>query len=259
MADPTRRFSDRVADYVRFRPGYPPAVVDLLMTACGLTPAWIVADIGAGPGNLSRLFLDHGNPVVAVEPNREMREAGERLLGAHPRFRAVAGRAEVTGLPNRSVDLVVAGQAFHWFDRAAAKAEFARILQPPGRTVLVWNERRTGGTPFLEAYERLLLAHGTDYAAVRHQDVADDVAIAAFFAPAGFEKSRFDNLQTFDLAGLTGRLLSSSYAPQAGQPGHAAMLADLAEIFARHQENGRIAFPYDTTVYVGRLLPEGAR
>ncbi len=256
MDDPTRRFSDRVADYVRYRPGYPPAVIDFLVATCGLAPGWVVADIGAGPGNLARLFLDNGNEVIAVEPNAAMREAGASLLGGHPRFRGIDGRAEATGLPDRSVDLVAAGQAFHWFDQASAKTEFARILRPPGWVALVWNERRTVGTAFLEAYERLLLTHGTDYAAVRHQDTADDAAIAAFFGPTGHTETRFDHAQSFDLDGLTGRLRSSSYAPRAGQPGHDAMLADLAEIFARHQRDGRIVFSYDTRVYLGRLLPE---
>jgi SAM-dependent methyltransferase len=258
MDDPTRRFSDRVADYVRFRPGYPTDVVRYLAQACGLLPDWVVADIGAGPGNLARLFLDHGNHVVAVEPNAEMRAGGDQLLGRRPGFRSTDGRAEATTLPTGSVDLVAAGQAFHWFDQAAARTEFARILRPPGWAALVWNERRTSGAPFLEAYERLLLAFGTDYAAVRHQDTAGDAAIAAFFAPAGYAEARFDHRQEFDLEGLTGRLLSSSCAPRAGQPGHEAMLAELAEIFDRHQEHGRVVFPYDTRVYVGRLRPEGA-
>lgn len=255
MTDPTARFSDRVADYVRYRPGYPPAVVAYLAHACGLTPEWVVADVGAGPGNLARGFLDNGNRVLAIEPNPAMREAGERLLGDRPGFRSIDGRAEATGLADAGVDLVAAGQAFHWFDKQAARTEFARVLRRPGWVALVWNERHPYGTPFLEAYEALLFAHGTDYAAVRHQDAASEEVLAAFFAPGGYAVARFDYVQRFDLPGLTGRLLSSSYAPQRGQPGHEPMLAELARIFDRCQVGGLVEFPYDTTVHVGRVLP----
>ena len=253
MSDPTQRFSSRVEDYIRYRPSYPSAIVELLRRECGLTPRWTVADVGSGPGNLSRLFLENGNRVLAVEPNREMREAGERFLGGHPGFESVEGAAEATGLPEGSVDLVVAGQAFHWFDGDRARREFRRILRPPRWVALVWNERRVAGAPFLEAYERLLEAHGTDYAEVRHRDAADTRALEAFFGPGGYVTASFENAQVFDLDGLRGRLLSSSYAPLAGQPGHEEMLAGLRAVFTEHQEGGTVAFEYDTRVYYGRI------
>ena len=151
MTDSTTYFSGRVESYVRYRPSYPPAIIDLLVEDCGLSRDWIVADIGSGPGNLTRLFLDYGARVYAVEPNQEMREAGERLLGALPGFTSVDGTAEATGLPEASVDLVTAGQAFHWFDSQRAGTEFRRILRPPQWVALVWNERRNGSSPFLTA------------------------------------------------------------------------------------------------------------
>lgn len=251
--DSTRRFSDRVDDYVRYRPSYPKAVLDLLRRECGLTPGWAVADIGSGPGNLARLFLDNGNRVFGIEPNREMRAAGERLLGDFPRFASVAGTAERTTLPDGDVDLVMAGQAFHWFDPDSARREFARILGFPAWVALVWNERRVDSTPFLAAYERLLPAHGTDYAAVRHQDVADADALGRFFGAGGYERAAFEHRQMFDFEGLRGRLLSSSYAPAAGQPGHDALLGGLRAAFEAYQEGGVVAFEYDTAVYYGRL------
>src|SRR5437764_1020077 len=130
MRDPTQRFSTRVDNYVKYRPGYPPAIVGLLEAECGLTPESVVADIGAGTGLLAELWLRHGNPVCGVEPNREMREAGARLLAAYPAFTSVDGTAEATTLPDQSVDFVTAGQAFHWFEPVAARREFARILRP---------------------------------------------------------------------------------------------------------------------------------
>jgi len=251
--DSTQRFSECVDDYVRYRPSYPIAVVELLRRKCGLTPEWAIADIGSGPGNLSHLFLGNGNCVFGTEPNREMRAAGERLLGDFPRFATVASTAERTTLPDASMDLVIAGQAFHWFDADRARCEFARILRPPRRVALVWNERRVDSTPFLAAYERLLLAHGTDYAAVRHQDVANATALGHFFGAGGYERAAFENRQMFDFEGLRGRLLLSSYAPAAGQPEHDPLLGGLRAAFETSQEGGVVAFEYNTAVYYGRL------
>src|SRR3712207_3362726 len=170
-ADPTRRFSNRVEDYIKYRPDYPRALVALLEDECGLTRESVVADVGSGTGILSELFLREGVRVYGVEPNREMREAGEELLAAYENFASVDGRAEATTLADDSVDFVTAGQAFHWFDTAAARREFRRILKDDGWAVLVWNDRRTEGTPLLAEYERLLLEYGTDYKEVDRKSV----------------------------------------------------------------------------------------
>ena len=251
MSDSTRRFSSRVENYVKYRPGYPPAVVDLLAAECGLHAGSVVADVGSGTGLLTELFLKHDARAYGVEPNREMREAGERRLRGYPTFTSVDGTAEATSLPDRSVDFVTAGQAFHWFDHARARVEFARVLRPGGWVVLVWNERR-GATPFLAAYEQLLHEYAVDYAAINHRQVGAE-AIGAFFAPGSYTKATFENRQVFDFDGLAGRLLSSSYAPEPGHPRHVPMLGELRAIFAAHQRDGSVAFEYDTEVYYGRL------
>lgn len=253
MTDPTGRFSNRVEDYVRWRPSYPPEVVALLRDAHGMTPEWVVADLGSGPGNLTRLFLATGNLVVGVEPNRQMREAGERLLADEPRFTSVDGAAEATGLPDASVDLVVAGQAFHWFDVEPARREATRILRGPRLAAMVWNERRATGTPFLDGYEALLRRRGTDYAEVRHGSGQAEALGAFFGGVERYETASFPYEQRFDLAGLRGRLLSSSYAPAPGEPGHDAMMGELDALFAETSEDGEVSFAYDTTVYVGAL------
>ena len=205
--DPVKRFSNRVETYSKYRPGYPPPVVDFLKTECGLSRDSIIADVGSGTGILSELFLKHGNRVFGVEPNREMREAGERILADYSKFKSVEGSAESTSLPDRSVDFITAAQAFHWFDRERTCTEFARILKPGGWVILLWNERRTDSTPFLRDYEDLLLAYGTDYQEVRHENVYEN--IAAFFAPQPFKLQFFENKQVFDYEGLKGRLVSS--------------------------------------------------
>jgi SAM-dependent methyltransferase len=251
MFAPTERFSSRVENYIKYRPSYPPAVVALLEEECGLSGASVIADVGSGTGLLSELFLKHGNRVFGIEPNREMREAGERLLKSYERFESIAATAEATTLPAASVDFVTAGQAFHWFQHEEARREFARILRPEGWVVLLWNERRIASTPFLAAYEHLLLTYGTDYEAV-HQQIAPDT-IPSFFRPGNFELRSFENRQAFDFEGLRGRLLSASYVPEAGQPNHEAMLEELRAIFDAHEREGRVVLEYDTTVYYGQL------
>jgi len=251
VTDPTHRFSTRVENYIRFRPGYPPAVLDLLRAECGLTPATCVADIASGTGIFTRMLLHNGNQVFAVEPNQEMRQAAERLLASYPKLTSVNATAEATTLPDRSVDLVTAAQAAHWFDHARARREFARILKPGGWVVLLWNERSTDATSFLRAYEQLLLRYGTDYQQVRHEHTTD--TIDAFFQPAPCRKKVFAMTQEFDYASLEGRLLSSSYAPLPGHPNHTPMLDELRGIFVAHASDGKALMPYHTRVYYGQL------
>lgn len=245
---PETRFSDRVALYIRYRPSYPSAIVDMLRRETGLSARSRVADIGSGTGISAELFLRAGCTVYGVEPNQEMREAGERQLGAHAAFSSVNGTAEATTLADHSVDFVVAAQAFHWFKPAPARAEFTRILKPGGWIVLMWNERKLDATPFLQAYEELLLRHGTDYASVRHENVGKE-ELSSFFTGGRYVTHTLANEQRFDYEGLKGRLLSSSYAPAEGQPGHDPMIEELASIFACHQANGEVCFEYDTQVH----------
>ncbi len=196
--------------------------------------------------------MRNGNEVFGVEPNQEMRQAGEQQLRDSRLFTSIDGCAEATTLSGGSVDRVVAGQAFHWFDRPRAKAEFRRILRPPGWVALIWNERKTDTTPFLIAYEGLLKNFATDYSAIDHRNITDEI-IAEFFRPAGFTLKTYENQQVFDFTGLKGRLLSSSYAPPPAHPRHEAMLAALSTIFQRHQTDDRVAFDYATKMYVGRV------
>ena len=247
----TARFSDRVEDYVRYRPGYSPEVLDLLRAECGLQPSHIVADIASGTGMFTRLLLENGNSVFAVEPNTEMREMGVRQLESYNRLVSVAGTAEETTLGSASVDFVTAAQAAHWFDLPRARAEFARILRPEGWCVLIWNERRTATTPFLLDYEQLLLTYGTDYKEVRHERTT--AIIHEFFAPALADERVFDLRQQFDFEGVAGRLLSSSYAPLEGHPSHAPMMQELQRIFRAHASDGKVEFEYNTRVYYGHL------
>jgi SAM-dependent methyltransferase len=247
----TSRFSDRVENYVRYRPGYPAEAVRALQNECGLLPEHVVADIASGTGIWTQMLLENGNRVFGVEPNEDMRQAGERLLAGFPRFTSVAGTAEATTLGDASVDFVTAAQAAHWFDRVRARQEFARILKPGGWLVLLWNERITDETPFLREYEELLLTYGTDYADVRHERTTDD--LNQFYDPAPYQERVFDLRQDFDYAGLEGRLLSSSYAPGSGHPKYEPMLGELRQLFDKHAAAGRVGIDYKTRVYFGHI------
>lgn len=253
MLDSKKRFSDRVENYVKYRPRYPIEVLKTLQDDCGLTAASIVADVGSGTGFLSELFVANGNPVFAIEPNLEMRTAGEQSLSSQPGFTSIDGSAERTTLPDNSINFVVAGQAFHWFDRSQAKREFKRILKPTGWVVLIWNDRNTESTPFLLAYEQLIKQYAVDYEHINHKQI-DKAVLSSFFEPNQLYEKRFEHSQTFDYEGLKGRMLSSSYVPKQGHQNYAQMVAKLREIFQTHQVDGYIGFGYTTRMFYGRML-----
>ena len=236
---------------MRFRPSYPPEVLDLLKAECGFTPASLVADIACGTGIFTKLLLENGNRVFGVEPNQSMRGAGEAYLAGYPSLASIAGTAESTTLAEHCVDFVTAAQAAHWFDLAKTRQEFSRILRPCGWVVLLWNERCVDSDPFHRAYEKLLLSYAIDYKEVRHERTTP--VIHEFFSPNQSRFRSFPNIQRLDYAGLEGRLLSSSYVPSAGHANYQPMLQELKRIFEAGQSNGAIAMAYNTLVYYCQL------
>jgi ubiquinone/menaquinone biosynthesis C-methylase UbiE len=244
QVDPTTRFTSRVEAYERYRPSYPPEVLELARRECGLTAGSRVADIGCGTGLMARIFLDAGCEVFGVEPNAGMREAGERAVGGYPGFHSVAGRAEATTLKGTSFDLVTAGQAFHWFEPEAACAEFRRILKPSGWVMLVWNERRDS-TAFMTQYEAATARYAPEQPRVNTQRLAD------FFGSATWRAAQFSNEQRLDREGLRGRLASSSYAPQPDTPEFEQLMQVMDELFDKHQRGGLVTIEYETDVFYG--------
>jgi uncharacterized cupin superfamily protein/SAM-dependent methyltransferase len=251
--NPTQRFSDRVDNYVNFRPSYPPQILDFMKENLGLKRDSIIVDVGSGTGLSLKIFLDNGNQVYAVEPNEAMRKAAEKSFGAHQTFHSRNGTSENTGLQNQFADFIIAAQAFHWFEPKETKKEFDRILKTNGRIALIWNDRKTKGSPFAEEYEALITLFGTDYCQVKHKNIGDD-RIRDFLGP--FEVRHFANTQDLDYKGLLGRLASSSYAPTADHPRYAEMCTALKFIFDRHQRDGLVRFEYDTQVYYSVSRPE---
>jgi SAM-dependent methyltransferase len=252
FADSKNRFSSRVADYVRYRPRYPQGVLDLMQLEGLLTPAHAVADIGSGTGFLAELFLKNGNTVFGVEPNKEMREAGEQYLDGYPRFTSIDASAEATTLGDSCVTFITAGQAFHWFEPQATRREFTRILRPNGWIAIIWNDRSTAESDFAQAYEDLLVRYGTDYSRVK-ESYPQQKDVRAFFGHENFLTREIPNHQVFDLEGLRGRLRSSSYAPTEGRPNFAPMIADLDKLFAANQQENQVRMDFSCWVYLGQL------
>lgn len=249
---PTQRFSDRVDFYLRYRPRYPRALTEHLAAEGVLSADSIVADVGCGTGFLAEVFLCQGCTVHGIEPNANMRAAADAVLAPYPRFHNHDAAAEATGLPDASVDWVVAGQAFHWFDTAAAAVEFRRILRPDGRAGIVWNDRDAQGTPFLRDYDALVRTHAPEYKDTKHRNVGE-AEYRAFFGHTDWKEATFPHTQAFDREGLRGRLLSSSYAPAPGTPGHDPMVAALDELFDRYQRDGSVEFAYVARIVWGPL------
>lgn len=247
----TERFSNRVENYVKYRPGYPPEMLELFKREMNLQSSSIVADVGAGTGISAKVFLENGNKVFGVEPNAAMRAASEEFLREFPAYTSVDGTSEETTLANGAIDFVISAQAFHWFRPAPTRAEFKRILKEGGYVALIWNERQLDSTEFMIEYEAFLNYFATDYNEVRHENVKPD-DIREFFQ-TDFRQGAFQMSQVFDYAGLEGRVLSSSYTPTAENPLFEPMLKELKRLFTKHEKDGKIHIFYDTNIYYGHI------
>ena len=243
--DPTNRFTNRVDNYVKYRPTYPIPAVRFVKEHFGVGDRSLVADIGSGTGIFSSLLLDAGIRVTAVEPNAAMRMAAEKSLGNNPLFTSIDAKAEATGLSDCSVDLITVAQAFHWMDPAETKKEFARILRRDGHIALIWNLRRTD-TDFLAALDKIKRQYGQAH---NNGQRANEEAIRAFFAPKKMMVKQFFLEESHDFSSLKGQLLSSSYLPLAGSPRFDEMTASLQTVFDQFQQNGRVIVSYETKIY----------
>jgi len=248
----TERFTGRAAIYERYRLRYPPdTILNLLRAWCGLQPNWLIADVGAGTGMFSEVFLSNDNPVIAIEPNREMRAACEELLRTWPHLEVRDGTAEATGLANASINMVAAGRAFHWFDIPRALAEFRRILQPDGWLVLVSLGRDKGEDPQSRDFEHLLTHHGIDDHYARtgfrvHENLHE------FFA-TDHHHFEIDGQQHLDWDTFLGQTLSLSVVPQPGHPRAETFHQLLHDYFNTHATNGILTASTKCWIDAGRL------
>jgi SAM-dependent methyltransferase len=251
MSNTVERFSNRVENYVKYRPGYPPEVLQVFREEMNLTEDSVIADIGSGTGISAKAFLENGNTVFGIEPNAAMRDAAENFLKDFPNFKSIDGTAENTALEDDSVDFVTAAQAFHWFDPAKTRAEFSRILRAKGYVVLIWNERLLDANDFLRDYEKLLIKYGSDYEKVRHDNI-DPKKLKDFFQN-DFSQKTFRNVQIFDFDGLKGRLMSSSYMPTETDELFEPMIIELRALFENQAESGKIEILYNTNIFYSQF------
>ncbi|KKD00371.1 MULTISPECIES: class I SAM-dependent methyltransferase [Photobacterium] len=254
MTGNTERFSDRVDDYLKYRPGYPQALIDTLVSQTQLNRQSQIADIGAGTGILTKLLLEKGLQVNAIEPNDAMRQAADHQLIGYSGYTSFAAPAERTGLADASVDLITAAQSFHWFCNPQTRAEFQRIARPDAHLALIWNQRKRS-SPIQQPYDDLLTQYGTDYTRVNHMNLTDG-DLSHFFADGQMQKLHFTYRQYFDLDGLIGRVRSASYCPPQGTAAYHALTEALTELFKTHQVDGQLTFDYDTYLYLGKIHPQ---
>ena len=244
------RFSNRVENYIKYRPHYPKEIITFLNEECGFDKTKIVADIGSGPGISCENFIENGNTVYAVEPNDDMRKAAEEIFKDSENFISINGTAEATTLDSNFADLIIAGQAFHWFDKEKCRIEFKRILKNDGYALLMWNDK-ISSNDFMKDYYELIKKFGKDYDKINHTNVDDEV-IGKFFSPLEFKKKSIRHTHPLDYAGLEGRLLSSSYIPLEGDS-FEIMTKELKEMFAKYSVNGKLEMEYQTNLYYGKM------
>ncbi len=241
---------------MQYRPHYPQTLVDLLLNEQYIKPNSLIADIGSGTGISAQLFLQNNFKVIGVEPNKEMRLAAEEILkesSEKGQFVSINANAEHTGIEDNSVDLVIAAQAFHWFDKEKFKAECKRILKPGAHVALVWNDRQTDTNDFLKLYEEFLQMFATDYKVVNHKNFQDKSIFDTFFGENNYKEYTLPYHQDVYLLGMRGRVLSSSYMPNETHPDYQHMMYVLRKIYQRYQENNKVRLKYDTRIYIGTI------
>ncbi len=251
VEDFTRRFTGRAVAYSTSRPNYPHQILDILRTEIGFDETYITADIGSGTGLLSQVFLENGNRVLGVEPNDEMRTAAEKSLGMFPTFSSIRGTAEHTGLERASIDVVIVGQALHWFDCEASSREFARILKTNGHVCVVYNDRNNEDS-FMKDYDQIVRKYARNRASV---PTIDGDYLSRFFKGGKYSKFSLTNEQLLDFEGLLGRITSASYMPNPSDGDQFALLSeDISRLFQTYRKLGKVRMLYDTTVLLGKIL-----
>jgi SAM-dependent methyltransferase len=245
---PTTRFSDRVENYIKYRPSYPREIIPFLEKHYGLSKDNRIADIGSGTGIFSELFLHAGYSVIGIEPNEQMLRASEIKLGSYPGFTCRKHQAEQTGLRTRSLDLITVAQAFDRMEHLQTKKEFLRILKPGGHIVVAWNLLQKHSV-FLQDYCCLRKKFAIDY---KENKMADEGSIYLFFHPMLVKVYSFPNIQRLNFETLKGQLLSESYMPLPGHPNYNLMIDELINLFIAHNVNGFVSMEYETKLYINR-------
>ena len=237
------RFSGMAENYNRFRPTYSSDTIRFLNDAIDFNENLVLADIGAGTGISSKMFLENGNEVYAVEPNEDMRIVLERVLSKYEKFHSVEGSSEVTNLQSESIDVVISAQSLHWFNPKLATKEFSRILKSNGMIVVLYNIRRNNLEGFMSEYSDLISKYGEKYI-----NKSDDNLISKFFGERKVYEKILYNPQVVNFEELKGNLTSYSYIPKENNPKFKNMIEELKNIYDKYNKDGKITLEYDTYV-----------
>jgi SAM-dependent methyltransferase len=253
----TDLFAGKAEHYARYRTDYPAGVIDAALAAIQLQRSDVVADVGSGTGMLARWILERGTGVVCVEPEAGMRAVAERQLAlVGPQFMSVAGTAEATTLPDSSVDVIVAGNAFHYFDPVRARAEAGRILRRPGRVLIVGHADALTPGPFTQAYGQFLRSIAGTALSAFHQPDRYTSSLRAFFGSAAVtEADVVQSAHPMSWDALSGRFRSTSLMPQDGDPRQAQVLAGLKDLFDAFAVAGTVELQLGWRYAWGTLLP----
>lgn len=236
------RFSSCAENYAKYRASYAHEIINFLNEAIGLDKSSIIADIGSGTGISSKIFLDNGNSVYAVEPNKDMRQLAEKSFKSYNNFHSIDGSSETTNLESESIDIIIAAQSFHWFDPIPTKNEFLRILKPNGSVVLLYNIRKDSNS-FMGKYLELIRKYGEKYV----KESSDNLITNFFGSKTVYEKVLY-NPQIVDFDKLKGNLVSYSYIPNENDPRFIPMISELKNLFDKYNKNGEVILEYDTCI-----------
>jgi ubiquinone/menaquinone biosynthesis C-methylase UbiE len=250
--DPIKRFSGRAENYEKYRPSYPKEVLMELKTKISMTNDKIIVEIGSGTGKLSKILLEEGYKVYAVEPNDEMRNVAEKLLNDYRTFTSINGRAENTTLESNKADFIITAQAIHWFEPTKSLKEFHRILKPDGKLAVIWNQRDIQGSILQKKYEEILLKFSPEYRKMPHRNL-DKFKMAEYIEPSSLKEYRCRYSQILTFAEMKGRLDSTSYVPKKDHHSYPALMNELDLFFKNFELNGKIEFPYVTRLFYGDL------
>jgi len=251
MVDARSLFNGKASIYSRYRPDYPKDLLKMLEKETGFNRNWIVADIGSGTGIMSRLFLENGNHVYCIEPNDDMRSESIKLTSSFLKCKVLKGTAENTGLDTDSIDIIVAGQSFHWFDPVAAKKEMTRVLKPGGFAALIWNNRSERENSLSKEYDYICSKYSHNYQGTGNSRIESDTFITFFHN--GFKKFETPNYQKLNLDGILGRYFSTSYALQPQDPEYGDAVESLKKLFRKFEKNGYATMEYETQIFLGQL------
>lgn len=247
--DPAQRFSTKAEKYARYRWDYAPEAIKVLFAVTGISSDSTVADVGAGTGILTKHFTGKVGTVFAVEPNVEMRQIGERNLAA-PNLHWIDARAEATTFPDRSIDLILVGQALHWFEPKAARQEFQRILKPQGWLAILSNHPQD---PALQAAFQAICTEENGWTVSDHAALPPRQPFGFYYAPNEFLQYNFlwESRENWEI--FLGGTISAADAPDEDHPLYPRFEASLKEIFDRFSAGGWMNIHACTELKLGRM------